>query len=258
MSSVRRVLLLGSSEVEYTAEGTDDSVTGLLLRALRDMAPQEEWEVHSHITYAMPNMKERAVRLVEHERPEAIVLWLAGSIFADRTVTFALYHRSKRLYNAFTKLSRPALGLAGGGTEGNKSVRGRAYRAANWIAGKAIGLAPLVEPEVARRVTIETLTAFRERGIPVVCRLAHDNIRRQSQAELVVELVGEYNTAVEAACGALGVAAFDPEAPPRAAGKHYDMMPDGLHATLETRTLTARMAASLVIGAMKAEQSGAA
>lgn len=247
MGETKRVLLLGSSEVQYTDAGPDDHVTGLMAAALRELSPDTTWELHPYVSYAMANMPERTLQLVDRHSPDVVVVWLSGNVFAESTLTFALYHRSRRAYGIMSRIAGPALAVAGGGSEGSHSPRGSLFRVPRAVATRLIGSAPLIPPAVALEATLRTLEALHERGEKVICRLAYPNSRQVAQAASVRRLVEEYNLAVEAACERLDVPHFRPEETLEATGRPYVMLPDGLHATLETRRVTAAAAADLAV-----------
>lgn len=247
MDESRRVLLLGSSEVTFTEAGPEESIAGRLEAALRERAPEVDWEIVPYVTYAMANMPERTLQLVERHSPDLVVLWLAGNVFAERTLTFALYHRSRRAYDLVTRLTGPALKAAGGGSEGTSSLRGALFRLPRAAATRVLGSAPFIPPDVAREATSATLEALHGRGQRTVCRLAYPNSRQAAQAASVRRLVEEYNVAVEAVCERLGIPSFRPEETVETTGRNYAMLPDGLHSTLETRQITAAAAADFAV-----------
>lgn len=247
MGASRRVLLLGSSEVTFTQAGPEESIAGLLEAALRERGPEMDWDIVPYVTYAMANMPQRTLQLVERHSPDLVVLWLAGNVFAEKTLTFALYHRSRRAYDLMTRLTGPALKAAGGGSEGSSSLRGALFRLLRSIATLVLGSAPFIPPEVARDSTVATLEALHSRGQPTVCRLAYPNSRQAAQAAGVRRLVEEYNVAIEAACERLGIPSFRPEETVEATGRNYVMLPDGLHSTPETRRITAAAAADIAV-----------
>ncbi len=152
-----RILVLGSSEVLFTDSGPADVFVTMLATALAGLAPERQWEVRGYVAYQMPSMPDRCLSLARRESPDLILLWLSGSVLAEETVTFAIYHKLPLLYQVIDRVGNLGRAIAGGGTEGAPSLRGQIFRAPRALAKLAFGRASLVPPRVAEESTRQTL-----------------------------------------------------------------------------------------------------
>ena len=66
--AVRRILLMGSSEITFDDNGAGVCLAHLMERELAALRPECSWEIESHIVYQMPNMADRCLRLAERGR----------------------------------------------------------------------------------------------------------------------------------------------------------------------------------------------
>jgi hypothetical protein len=180
---------------------------------------------------------------VERESPDVVLLWLPGSVFAEQSVSFAIYRRARPLY----RLLRPAIdagrSAGGGGVEGTSGIRGLLYRIPRAAARLLFGRATFIPEDVALASTMACLHALASRG-PLVVRLAHAFARDEAQMPVVAAKVAAYNAAVRAECATLGVLCFDPEHEVTVLGAAYTMLPDRLHPDEATRRVLGRVAAS--------------
>jgi hypothetical protein len=249
---LRRILALGSSEVTFDGDGQEMTVPRLLAAELSTRMPDFSWQVEPRVVYQMANMADRCVRYAEEVSPDAILLWLGGTAIAEETVSYAIYRRFPRFYRHFDRIANASLSASGGGTEGSASFRGLLFRLPRSLAGLVFGRAPLCDPEVARKATVETLEQLSCRW-PVVCRLAFAASRQAGQALAVRKQVAQYNAAMATECERLGLPYYEPAQEALKFGVNYAMGPDGLHADLASRRAAALVAARYLVQALESK-----
>ncbi len=249
--AVRRILLMGSSEITFDDNGAGVCLAHLMERELAALRPECSWEIESHIVYQMPNMADRCLRLAERGEPDLIALWLGGNPFSEETVSFAVYHRSRRLYPYVNLMVNAGRGPAEGGIDGSGAIRGAVYRALRGAGRVVIGRRALIDPVVALASTVRTLEALQPRW-PVLCRLPYRDSCRQPDQEASSRLRVElYNAAVREECGRLSIPCVSPSDEVEARGMEYRMASDKLHADFASRRLSAAIGARHIIEALE-------
>ncbi len=163
---------MGSSEITFDDNGAGVCLVDLMESELAALRPECSWEIESHIVYQMPNMADRCLSLAERVEPDLIALWLGGNPFSEETVSFAVYHRSRRLYPYVNLMVNAGRGPAEGGIDGSGAIRGALYRALRGAGRAVIGRRALIDPVVALASTVRTLEALQPRW-PVLCRLPY-------------------------------------------------------------------------------------
>ena len=247
-----KLLMLGSSGVRFS----DPEEGRTLPELIEDELNRSEagtWKVDSELVYPMPNMPERVMSYVEKHMPQALLLTLGATVFAEESVMFNIRRRFPRLYGPASRLIAAGKALAGGGPEGSASVRGAVFRAPGRLAARVLGTAPLVEPADALNATIATLELVAALpNLPVACRLANGHFQHRDQAAEVARRTATYNERVREACLRLGITVYGQRDAIAERSFGYTMSGDGLHTDYETRERAAAVAAVYVLQALGA------
>jgi hypothetical protein len=255
---LRRILLMGSSEITFDDHGTGLCLAELMESALANLRPEYHWEIHPHVAYQMANLPERCLRLAERVEPDLIALWMGGNNFSEETVSFAVYHRSRRLYPYFDRIVNAGRVAAGDGPEASMPLRGALYRALRAIGRGLIGRRTFIDPEVALAATLRTIELLQPRW-PVICRLPYrDSCRQPDQEGPSRRRVELYNAAVREACRRLSIPCISPSDEIEAGGVEYRMAADRLHADFPSRRLNAAIAAGHVVQTLERSDAAAA
>jgi hypothetical protein len=248
-SVLRRILLLGSSEITFDDYGSSPSFTQLLNVQLAE-SNESRWEVTPHIIYQRSNMPDRCLHLAERESPDLVVLWLGGNVFSEETVSFAVYNRSPRLHRYFDRLARALRGSGAARIEDTGGPRRVALLALRRASRAIIGQKPFIDPEEALAATIQSLDILRPRW-RLLCRLPfRDSCRQPDQEESSRQRVESYNAAVIQACRERQITCISPSDEIEAAGARYAMAADKLHADLPSRRRNAVIAARYIKAAV--------
>lgn len=252
MSLVRRVLVFGSSQVNYTDSGDSGTTPILMLANLKKLAPETEWVVQSGVVYPNASLVERASQLVERTKPDVILFVPGSNTFAEESVAFSIRKRWPRLYGPAMKLIGSGKAAAGGRAVGSDSARGLLFRLPRAMGRKTFGMAPLIEPKVAHEATRDLFRYLESLGLPVACRLAMGHHQQPEQTETIAARTREFNAMVADECKRLGYHYVSINEAFEARGWDYILGPDNLHETLETRERSSRIWAELVLDALQA------
>ncbi len=245
--------MLGPSGVQFVRGEEAATLPSLLAEELnRDSG--RNWRVDSELVYPMANMAERVMGYVSSYRPDVLLFALGATAFAEESVTFRIRRRFPGLYGPATRLIAIWKAAAGGAAEGSGSLRGGLFRIPGAAAARLIGTAPLVDPAVALRATLESLesVAAAAPGLRVVCRLANGHFQHAGQAREIERRTLLYNDTVREACGRLGIPVYDQRQAIVGLGWDYVLSPDGLHTDLDTLVRAAKVAADQVRAAVAA------
>jgi hypothetical protein len=249
-----RVFLVGSSQLKYSETGNGPTIASLTVDALRRLSG-EDWAGEAELAYPLPGMTARVQDFVTGNNPDAVVLFLGSSVFAEEKMEYALNKKSKFLYG----LLRPLVGnlkkVGGGGTEGAPGIRGLVFRAPRAVGRMLIGTAPLVEPDVAWDQVRQTISFLATRGPLLVIKSTgapHDAATRaRSEARKA-----EFNRRVEEYCDELGVRCLDVNEELGRLGRTFVYAADGGHPAQETRLLTADVLATELLAVLAGSPSG--
>lgn len=249
LTKARRLLVLGSSSATFAEDGEADSLPYLLQTSLSDL-DASTWRVVAQAVYQMPNMRVRALQAIEHYEPTAVLLLLAGNVYAEDSVMYSLYHRQRRLYRLASRAIPAVKAQAGGGSEGAPSARGLLFRLPRLAARRLFGMAPLIPIEDAISATIETLEALAAGETPVLCRISIPSVQQADQAEIVHARIRLYNERIMKECERLGIPWFDAIEALKDEGLSYRMVSDGLHMDFDTRRAVATTTARRLLAIM--------
>jgi hypothetical protein len=250
----RKLLVLGSSGVEYPSDRPELSLPNLLIERLQAAQPDVTWEVATGLLYPTQSMASRAVALLEQHRPDA-VFFICSAVYAEETVVFSVRRRWPRLYRPATRLATLFEGPFGepGGSKGG--LRSKLYGAGRNVAVAVAGKAPMVTMEEAIASTAATLQELAVRtDMPLACRLTCGSFRDQSQTAETRRRVTAFNKRIAEECRRLGIGVVDLVGEMATAGLEYTFEPDMVHGDLAARRFCADRAAALLL----AGQSGAA
>jgi hypothetical protein len=243
----RKLLVLGSSGVEYPSDRPELSLPSLLIERLQTAQPDVAWEVATGLLYPTQTMAPRAVALLEQHRPDA-VFFICSAVYAEETVVFSVRKRWPRLYRPAARLAtlfEGPLGEPGGGEGGLRSML---YGAGRSVAVAVAGKAPMVTMEEAIASTGAALKRLAARtNVPLACRLTCGSFRDQSQTAETRRRVAAFNERIADECRCLGIGVVDLVGEMAAAGLEYTFEPDMVHGDLAARRFCADRAAALLL-----------
>jgi hypothetical protein len=245
MAAARNLFLVGSSQLTYSESRSAPTIAAATVEALSRLTG-EPWAGQAELAYPLPGMAGRVRGFVERYEPDAIVLFLGSSVFAEEKMEFALQKRSKLLYRLVRPIVSNLKQAAGGGTEGEAGPRGLIFRAPRWAGRKVIGTAPLVDADVAWCEVRESITLLVGWGPLLVIKstgTAHDAATRaRSEAR-----VAEFNARTGQHCEALGLRCLDMASELRARGGEFRYTADGGHPARGTREASAEVIAEALL-----------
>ncbi len=245
------VLLLGPSGILETEDGATGTMADMLRDSLASLHPEVEWSCRPEVFFVSESMAERAVRIVQRDRPDAVALLIGSPAFADDFVVYRIRRLFPPLFEGSLALSRWIKGLAGGKTEGAAGPRGLIFRLPYRIARRLIGAEPAIALERAIDCAKETVDALvRLEDVALVCRggIAHP-FYSDSEAEHQ-RRVGVFNDALRAHCDSRRIPYFVLQSEMEAAGTKVGFLPSGSHLNRSTREFDVRSSASLLAAAL--------
>src|SRR5262249_3194234 len=154
------VLMLGPSGILETQGGTTGTMADMMCASLQARRPDIEWNCRPEAFYISDRMAARAVRIVEREKPRAVVLMIGSPAFADDFVVYRIRELWPPAFQASLWLSRTVKAIAGGGGEGSRSPRGTLFRLPRRLGIKLIGAAPIYRMEAALGYARECVEAL--------------------------------------------------------------------------------------------------
>jgi hypothetical protein len=248
----RTILILGSSDVEFSDCGPDGNLAGLVRSMLVESAPAVDWQVPCALLYPTNRMTERALRFVDETKPAVLNLVLGSNTFSEESVLFSIRRRYRPLFPLAEKLSHGAKDAAGGGAEGGTGLRGALFRAPRAAARLVFGQASPIDVDTAYRATTELFNTLPGLGLPVLVRLSVGNVQQDSQRARARRMSQEYNEFVKGLCATASIPWWDIRAD---LGERYRLAYDGLHADLPTRTCEAERIAEFTLRALGLRQA---
>lgn len=234
----------------------------LMLRRLEQIAPEIQWIVR--VVTILPNtlLVPRAKQAISEAKPDVLFIVSGSNTFAEESVAFSIRKRWPKLYGSAMKVIGLGKAVAGGHAIGSRSARGLLFRLPRAIGRKVLGMAPMIEPAVAYEATRDLFRYLETLSLPVACRLAPGPHQQPDQSQTVAERTRKLNTIIATECERLGYPYVSIKEAFGARGWDYILGPDNLHETHETRELSSRIWAELVLealeGATPAERSEAA
>ena len=249
MAAALRVLFVGSSQLRFQESDAAGSLSELTHRRLAEVHPSASWESFTAVIYPLADMETRVRSLVDLRKPDAVLLYLGSSTFAEAKVEYALRQKYRRLARLAVPFVGAVRSAAGGGTEGSSGARGLIFRFPRKVGRQVFGAAPLVTPEAALQAVDSTIRMLEKRcGGRLLVVLSSGTPQVRESAERTARLIEGFNDAVSAICEALGVRYVHPARCLAGRGADYVLHRDGVHADLQTRRhLSEALAGELLV-----------
>jgi hypothetical protein len=244
-----KVLLLGSSGVNYSDTGPANSLTNLLAAELSRRAPHVTWTCECENIRPFSDMPERVQQAVEREQPDVVYLAPAASYFTYAFVVLRLRRLAPRLYKPAVALSRHMRRLAGGGLEGSPSPRGWLFRGPHWLAERLLG----TEPSIGVDDAIENVSAslrylVKQESLVTLFKVPTMSTDLPADRSAVYgRRLDRFQRALSAVCEERRMPYYELRQAAAAAGMPIERGGDGLHWTLETRKWEAGLLAGLIL-----------
>jgi hypothetical protein len=246
-----KVLVIGSSQVDYTDSDESATTPELMRRHLQEVRPDRKWLLERVALYPNRELASRLLEAIERTKPDVLLYVPGSNTFAEESVAFAIRKRWPALYGPAMRLIGSGKRAAGGRAQGSDSPRGWLFRLPRAVARSVIGTAPLIEPDVAFAATRELFRRLELLpDLPVACRLAMGHHQQPEQAETIRARTRDFNALLVGECARLGYPFVDIREAFAERGWPYSLGPDRLHEDLPTRRLSARIWAETVLAAL--------
>jgi hypothetical protein len=248
MAIVFRTLLLGPSNLGFSETGEDGTTPNLIRDYLRQHGPRFEHELTTAALQVGQRMAPVAVRAVERDDPQAVVIQVGTYAFDEDRVVFAVRRRWPRAFPVALAIADRMRLLSGGGPDGGNGLRGLAFKLPRSLATRLIGAEPRIPlAEVIqwttemidalakfedKAITLQVLTNLRSPPLPVVVERVDNFVR-------ALRLHGERRR-IPVICRTEYCAEW---------GVTSEPAPHGVHGGLRTRQADARAAAGFILQA---------
>jgi hypothetical protein len=234
-----KLLILGSSSISYSGDG--QSQAAHIQDALAELDPSREWVCLPRHLFLSPSMTQRALALVDDEKPDAVFLHMDGAQIMTDAVVFSLRRRWPSLFPLAMTIAQ-RMKRAAGGDEG-ASPRRWLFRWPRRLAVLILGTAPDVTVEDGIRLTSETIGELvRREGPDLLCGLP------VSWESTYDASIATYRSSLISICRQHRIPTYETNA-----GFVWDpgiAAPDGTHGSDPVRRARAKVHASVILDAI--------